>query len=113
MNNNLFSPKNTNAIAATSSSQARLLPSMGAGETVGGPTAVFYNSSTNLAFVTVGASKDLTAVAPTLSTNVGVMGSFPLPPGLLIPIQLKPTDEYWAVVSLTTSDVYCTRGDGR
>ena len=113
MNTNLFSPRNTNAIAATSTSQARLLPSAGAGQDVGGPTAVFYNAGAGTAFICVGPDANLTAVAPTVSTNVGTGGHMPLPTGALIPIQLAPTDKYWAVVSGTTASVYCTRGDVR
>lgn len=112
-NNNLFTPKNSNAIAATTTSQARALPGAGGTETVGGPTAVFYNDGPGLAFVFCDANNNVVAVAPTLSTNVGLPGHTQLPIGQSIPFQLRNTDAYWAVVSLSTSNVYCTRGDGR
>ena len=112
-NNNLLTPRNTNAIAATTSSQARAIPSAGGTEPGGGPTLVFYNDGPSLAFVFVGANASITAVAPTLSTNVGTPGHMPLPVGQSIPISRTQTDQYWAVVSLSTSNVYCTLGDGR
>ena len=107
MNDNLLTPYNTNAIAATTSSQSRGMPLQG------GITAVFYNDGPGLAFVSVGEGPVVLAVAPTLSTNVGLPGSYPVPVGQSHPIQLAGTDQYWAAVSLTTSNVYCTRGDGR
>lgn len=113
MNDNLLTPRNTNAIAATTSSQSRPLPSGGGTETVGGGTAVFYNDGPGLAFVFVGANSALVAIAPALSTFVGAAGHYPVPVGQSHPIQLVGTDQFWAVVSLTTSNVYCTRGDGR
>lgn len=114
MNDNLFSPGNTNAIAGTTSSLTRPLPGAGGGEVAGGPTVVFYNDGPGTAFVITGANAlGLLAVAPTLSTNAGLPGSTPLPVGQSIPFSLGPGDAYWAVVSLSTSNVYCTRGDGR
>lgn len=113
MNDGLFNARNTNAIAATTSSQARLLPSGGGTETVGGPTVVFYNDGPSLAFVFLGPNSAVTAVAPTLSTNVGAAGHTPIPVGQSHPFQLGPGDMYWAAVSISTSNIYCTRGDGR
>ena len=99
---------NTNTSAATSSSQARLIPSGQFGQTV-----VFYNDGPSLAFVAFGGQQTLTALVPSLSTNVGTQGSTPIPVGQSIPFQLQQGDSYWAAISLSTSNVYCTRGDGR
>lgn len=112
-NNNLFSPRNTNAIAATTSSQSRLFPAGGGTETTGGPTVVFYNDGPGLAFVFYGPNAGITALTPQLSTNVGTSGHMPIPVGQQIPYALGATDAYYAVISLSTSNVYCTRGDGR
>ncbi len=112
-NENLFTPKNTNAIAATTSSTSRPLPTGGGGETVGGPTVVFYNDGPGLAFIFVDASSAPVAVAPVLSTFVGGAGHTPIPVGQSHAFQLNSTDAYWAAVSISTSNVYCTRGDGR
>jgi hypothetical protein len=113
MNDNLLSPRNTNAIAATSTSQTRPLPSGGATNTVGGPTVVFYNDGPGLVFIVTSANSGVVAVAPTLSTFVGTVGHTPIPVGQSHPFQLGPNDQYWAAVSISTSSVYCTRGDGR
>ena len=99
---------NTNTIAATTSSQARTFPSGQFGQTV-----VFYNDGPGLAFVAFGGQQTLTALTPSLSTNAGTQGSTPVPVGQSIPFQMQTGDGYWACISLSTSNVYCTRGDGR
>ncbi len=113
MNDNLLTPRNTNAIAGTSTSQSRPFPGAGGTEPIGGVTAVFYNDGPGLAFVFWGSNAGIVAVAPTLSTNAGLPGHIPIPVGQSHPFQLTGTDAYWACVSLSTSNVYCTRGDGR
>lgn len=116
MNDNLLNLQsearsaNTNTIAATTTSQTRELPNVGGAG--GGPTIVIYNDGPSVAFISWG-SAGVVAVAPTLSTNVGVLGSTPIPVGQSLPFQPNAGDNYWAAVSLITSNVYCTRGDGR
>lgn len=100
---------NTNTIAATTSSQARPLPSGCSGITI-----LFYNDGPSLAFVSWGGNQAIAALTPSLSSNVGTAGSTPIPVGQSIPFQITPNvDGYWAAISISTSNVYCTRGDGR
>lgn len=112
MNDNLLNLSNlntnTNTIAATTSSQVRLMPT-----DVTGISVVFYNDGPGLAFVSWSANQTLVALTPSLSTNAGTAGSTPIPVGQSVPFQICPGDGYWACISLSTSNVYCTRGDGR
>ena len=109
-----FYPELTNAIAATATSQSRLLPS-----TSSETSAVFYNDGP-VAFVTMGLAA-VVATLPALSTNVGAAGnSTPIPVGASINLSFLPAEDnnslvdYWAVIcpAAGTANVYCTAGRG-
>jgi hypothetical protein len=104
----VFSPRNTNAIAVTATSQSRPLPS-GTMDTV-----VFYNDGPATAFVAQGDSA-VVAVAPALATNIGAeTNSTPIPVGQSVAFSRVTGASNWAAICATglTAGVYCTVGTG-
>lgn len=110
-----FLPSNTNAIAATATSQSRTIPNA-----IGDVNAVFYNDGPGLAFVEMGDST-VVATLPALSTNVGAAGNAtPVPVGQSINLSYLTAGvdslpfTHWAVICLTasTANVYCSGGTG-
>ena len=102
---------NTNAIAATATSQARALPT-GDGDN---RQLSFYNDGPGTAFITLGAST-VVATLPAVSTNVGAQGNAtPVPAGTVLAFTMNPVQTHWAVICLAagTANVYCTPGQGQ
>lgn len=105
----VFSPANTNAIAATSTSQSRALPTGSAGS-----SCAYYNNGAGVVFVVTGAS-DVVATLPALSTNVGAQGNAtPIPVGASVNLTHASHHTHWAAICIAaaTADVYCTPGIG-
>lgn len=107
---NLFNPLNTNAIAATATSQSRAF-STGDGLNT---QLSFYNAGPNDVFIKVGDST-VVATLPALSTNAGAQGNAtPVPAGGVLAFSHNPPGTYWAAIckSGETAAAYCTPGEG-
>lgn len=105
-----FNPLNTNAIAATATSQSRAMPT-GAGRRT---QVSFYNDGPGVAFVDLG-SAAVVATLPVLTANTGAEGAAtPIPVGQVLAFSNNPEAPYWAVIcpAGNTANVYCTVGEG-
>lgn len=105
----VLKPNNTNAIAATATSQARAFPT-----TAPGDCCAFYNDGPGLVFVYMDGST-ATATLPALSAAAGTQGNAtPIPVGASINLTHAPSDTHWAAICLAggTANVYCTPGVG-
>lgn len=104
----IFTPADTNAIAATATSQVRTLAA-------GGSNAAFYNDGPSIAFVVTGPAGALVATLPALSAAVGAAGNAtPIPVGASINLDYRASHTQWAVIcpAAGTANVYCTPGVG-
>lgn len=91
-----FSPETAGLIAASTTSTAVALPG-------NGPSLLVYNSTSGIAFLSLGASTSLTATGNNL----------PIPPGQQMLLSVGTTVTAAAVVlSSGSGTVYLTRGSG-
>ena len=113
--NRPFLPTNTNAIAATATSQSRAMPNA-----VGEVGAAFYNDGPGVAFVVTGGAA-VVATLPTLTANTGAVGNAtPVPVGASVNLSYLNTGTdtltvtHWAAIcpAAGTANVYCTAGSG-
>lgn len=105
----VFRPNNTNAIAATATSQVRLFPTPSVGD-----CAAFYNDGPNVVFVVTGAAA-VVATLPALSAAAGLQGNAtPIPVGASVSLMHLKGAVAWAAIcpAAGTANVYCTTGSG-
>ena len=108
----VFEPRNTNAIAATATSQNRLFPTFTGGGA--GDCCAYYNDGPGIVFIVTGAV-GVTATLPALSAAAGAQGNAtPIPVGQSVNITHKAADTSWAAIcpAGVTANVYCTPGVG-
>jgi len=106
----LFNPLNTNAIAATATSQSRLFPT-GDGQRT---QVSIYNAGPNDVFVEFGDST-VVATFPALNAAIGAQGNAtPIPAYAVIGFSNNPAATHWAAIcaGTGTANVYITMGEG-